>query len=275
LRIYCARLVDHGTDASGQAFYETEYDHLPTLSELFVFGGLGGPAWGRILSSCREFLLACANSQSAESGDDALHELVIAKTASRLRRFADETGFNINGMLRYDGRPLPSLMQIAEDIAGQINLGAVRPAQVMHGDFCFSNVLYDSRVQRIHVIDPRGYIHPGQATIQGDLRYDLAKLTHSIIGRYDQIIAGRYMLNPTDGNRYCISFEQAPHHVWLEQTLNRFEVDGVVAGGREVRAVCVALFLSMLPLHSDRPDRQRAFVANALRLYADLAELPA
>jgi hypothetical protein len=26
----------------------------------------------------------------------------------------------------------------------------------------------------------------------------------------------------------------------------------------------------MLPLHSDRPDRQRAFIANALRLYAEL-----
>ena len=37
-----------------------------------------------------------------------------------------------------------------------------------------------------------------------------------------------------------------------------------------VRAVTCGLFLSMLPLHADRPDRQRAFIANALRLYRDL-----
>jgi hypothetical protein len=30
------------------------------------------------------------------------------------------------------------------------------------------------------------------------------------------------------------------------------------------------LFLSMLPLHADRPDRQGAFIANALRLFGDL-----
>jgi hypothetical protein len=34
--------------------------------------------------------------------------------------------------------------------------------------------------------------------------------------------------------------------------------------------VTIGLFLSMLPLHADRPDRQAAFIANALRLYAEL-----
>ena len=49
LRIYCARLIDSGEDASGAAFYETEYGYLPTLSELFVFGRAGRPAWLHIL----------------------------------------------------------------------------------------------------------------------------------------------------------------------------------------------------------------------------------
>jgi hypothetical protein len=32
----------------------------------------------------------------------------------------------------------------------------------------------------------------------------------------------------------------------------------------------VLLFISMLPLHADRPERQTAFLANALRLYSQL-----
>jgi hypothetical protein len=48
------------------------------------------------------------------------------------------------------------------------------------------------------------------------------------------------------------------------------QIDGISGGGTDVRAVAVCLFLSMLPLHSDRPDRQRAFIANALRLYLGL-----
>ena len=32
----------------------------------------------------------------------------------------------------------------------------------------------------------------------------------------------------------------------------------------------ITLFLSMLPLHADRPDRQQAFIGNALRLWTAL-----
>ncbi len=270
LRIYVARLVDAGEDDHGKAFYETEYGYLPTLSELFVFGTLGSAVWSPVLRSCTEFLNVCTTLDSAEAADPLLHELAVAKTISRLERFAGETGFNIEGMLRYDGHPLPSLMQIAEDVASMIDFNSGRRAHVMHGDFCFSNILYDSRVQRVRVIDPRGYIQTDRPTTSGDVRYDLAKFAHSVVGRYDQIIAGRYHLNTPDNSRFSIEFEQAPHHAWLEKELGDLSVAGIRASGREVGALTVCLFLSMLPLHSDRPDRQRAFVANALRLYARL-----
>jgi hypothetical protein len=272
VRIYAARLVDAGDEPDGSAFYETEYSYLPTLSELFVFGALGASVWSHILRSCEEFLANCASLRLGEAADPLLRELVVAKTFERLRRFADDTGFDVNGMVRYCGRPLPSLMQMAEDLASQIDFASGRQAHVMHGDFCFSNILYDARVQRIRVIDPRGYAQVGKPSIAGDLRYDMAKLAHSVIGRYDQIIAGRYSIGPSDGNRFTIAFEEAPHHAWLESALARLWVDEVCAGGREVRALTTCLFLSMLPLHADRPDRQRAFVANALRLYADLED---
>jgi hypothetical protein len=270
LRIYTARLIDAGNLGDGRAFYETEYGYLPTLAELFVFGAIGFPAWAEILRSCQEFLQACVTARTANPADPLLRELAIAKTASRLRRFRNETGFNVDRMLRYDGRPLPSLMQIAEDVVQHIDFSSGRRATVMHGDFCFSNILYDSRMRRIRVIDPRGYVVKEQPSIAGDVRYDLAKFAHSVVGRYDQIISGRYSLESHDDSRFVLEFEQAPHQVWLEKELGNLTVDGVSAGGREVRAVCVCLFLSMIPLHSDRPDRQRAFVANALRLYATL-----
>jgi hypothetical protein len=275
VRLFSARLLDHGDDQVG-VYYETEYEYLPTLAELYVFGALVRSSWIRMLNSCQEFLEVCARTTDQEgSGDDDLAALVVEKTRARLLQFAAASGYNVDSMLRYGGRPMPSLLQIADDIARHhINLSSGRRRTVMHGDFCFSNILYDSRIQRVHVIDPRGCIHPGKNTIFGDLRYDLAKLAHSIVGRYDQIIAGRYRLDGVAGRRYEIRFEQAPHHAWLEDAFNKIRVDGVEAGGREIRAVMIALFLSMLPLHADRPDRQEAFVANALRLYADLESPP-
>jgi hypothetical protein len=270
VQLYSARLIDSGEEADGRAFYETEYGYLPTLAELFVFSTLGPAIWSQILQSCKEFLAACVAARTSDPSDPLLRELAAEKTISRLRRFSDETGFDVDAMLRYNGQPLPSLVQIAADLASQIDFGSGRRAHVMHGDFCFSNILYDSRMQRIRVIDPRGFVSQGCPSILGDLRYDLAKLAHSVIGRYDQIIAGRYRLAAPDGNRFQIELEEAPHHRWLEQALESWCIDGIRAGGREVRALCICLFLSMLPLHSDRPDRQRAFLANALRLYSRL-----
>ncbi|PZW50513.1 phosphotransferase family enzyme [Humitalea rosea] len=274
LRPYCARLIDSG-EADGRGYYETEYEYLPTLAELFVFGTLGRPSWMQVMQSCRSFLQACADSVGPGSGDAMLRALAANKTTARLRQFADASGFDVEAPLSYEGRPMPALMRIAESLDSLIDLGTGRPATVMHGDLCFSNMLYDSRVQRIRVIDPRGYVTPGETSLYGDIRYDMAKLSHSIIGRYDHIISGRYAMPAQDGPRFALSFEPAPHHAWLEQALRETVIGGVAADSRDVRALTIGLFLSMLPLHADRPDRQRAFIANALRLHALMEAAPA
>jgi hypothetical protein len=272
LRIYTARLIDAGEDADGRAFYETEYGYLPTLSELAVFGALGPSSWLNILRSCEEFLSTCASAVTSEPAAALLQSLVVEKTSARLREFADQTRCDVDARLCYDGKAMPSLMRLADDLGRHIDFGPGRRQHVMHGDFCFSNILYDSRMQRIRVIDPRGYVENGQPSILGDLRYDMAKLTHSIFGRYDQIIAGRYQLTLTDQGGYLIEFEKTAHYDWLEAEMRRFSVDGVRADSSEVLALTIGLFLSMLPLHSDRPDRQQAFIATALRLYDQLEQ---
>ncbi len=201
--------------------------------------------------------------------------LAVDKTAERLSKFAEATGFDIDAQLNLDGRPLPSLIGISAITAELISVPTGRAENIMHGDFCFSNILYNSRASRIKVIDPRGFLRPDQPTCLGDTRYDLAKFAHSIIGRYDQIIANRYAMSTAGDGRFSISFETAPHQAWLEGALADFTVDGVAALSRSVLATMVSLFISMLPLHADRPDRQFAFIANALRLFTMLEKVPA
>ncbi|MCK8786372.1 capsular biosynthesis protein [Roseomonas sp. NAR14] len=283
LRLYGARLLDSGGDEAGgeagRAWYETEYEHMPALSELYVFGALGRPGWLRILDSCADFLALCAASRrpgaAPGSGDAVLAELAGRKTLRRLARFARESGFDIDHPMRLDGRPLPSLAAIAESLAALAETRDGRAECVMHGDFCFSNILWNARARRIRLIDPRGHVRPGHPGLHGDLRYDLAKLAHSILGRYDLILAGRYRLEAPSPHDLAIRFEPAPHQAWLEEAFADLSVDGVHAAGPAVRAAMTGLFLSMLPLHADRPDRQRAFIANALRLYAALERVPA
>ncbi|MBU6498410.1 MAG: phosphotransferase [Rhodospirillales bacterium] len=274
VQVFAARLIEHG-QADGVPFYSTEYQYAPTLAELFVFGGIGRPTWRRIMTSCAQFLAACGAVRGVGSGDEAMRILCVDKTAARLERFAADSGFDITRPTRYQGRPLPSLLTIAQTTAAGVGLASGRRATIMHGDFCFSNILYNSRAGRIVTIDPRGLAGDQTPSIFGDLRYDLAKLAHSIVGRYDHIVAGRYSFARNDSHDFSIDFEATAQQVWLQDVLGDLAVDGVGGDSGQIRAVTILLFLSMLPLHAERPDRQLAFVANALRLFLRMEGGPA
>ena len=267
LKPYCARLVDAGV-ADGRGYYQTEYEYLPVLAELFVHGAIARRSWLGILRSCEDFLRLCALYRGPGPAAAALEALAADKTLERLEAFARENGFDIHRSLSFEGRPAPSLTGMAKALAGGLDLDPARRESVMHGDFCFSNILYNARVRRIKTIDPRGSAG-GAASLYGDPRYDLAKLAHSIVGRYDQIIAGRCRVRQ-HGTDFALSFEPLACQPWLAAALADLRVDGIAGDDQSVRAVTAGLFLSMIPLHADRPDRQRAFVANALRLFMDL-----
>jgi hypothetical protein len=268
---YCVRLIDSGEDADGTCFYETEYEYIPTVAELFVYGLNPRPTWSAIMASCEEFLQICAAVAGPSSGAKSLKALTEIKTASRLTRFARASGFDIHAETRLGGRPLPSLASIADRLADILAASPANTGSVMHGDLCFSNILFNARTRRIRVIDPRGYVEAGVPTIFGDARYDLAKLAHSIVGRYDQIVAGRYV-SDRRGHQFEITFEALPHGDWLSDLLGDIVIHGTRGDSLDITAIMIGLFLSMLPLHDDRPDRQNAFIANALRLYADMEE---
>lgn len=272
-QVFSARLLGSG-ERDGTTFYDTAYEYAPTLSELYVFAPVGRPTWRRVLKSCREFLEVCARTRGPGDGNAALDELVRDKTAARLLHYARTTGFDIDRPTRFAGLPLPPLSRIAESVSAIVAEARVESAALMHGDFCFSNILYQSRTGRIVVLDPRGSTGR-EPSCFGDTRYDLAKLSHSIDGLYDHIMAGRYALRRDGERSFDLAFDLNLQNAWVQDAFSGFAVGEARAASIEVRAITVSLFLSMLPLHDDRPDRQAAFIANALRLFADMEAVPA
>lgn len=267
LQPFCARVLAEGEDSKGY-FYETEYEYLPTLAELLVFGRLNSASWTRILGSCEKFL-RLSSENSAETGEERLRSLVIDKTETRLEAYARTSGFSLTQPNRLNGRAAPSLNECLEGIARRLQ-GCKDVPSVMHGDFCFSNILYDFRTDRIRVIDPRGQNSQGAFSLFGDLQYDAAKLMHSIWGCYDIIIAGQHACRRTAPHDFEFVLPEDGVRHRLESSAKELTIAGAQLGGDVILAATTSLFLSMLPLHSDRPDRQEAFIANALRLYMAL-----
>lgn len=261
IKPFTARLLDRS-----ESSYTIEYEYAPTLSELFVFSNIGKATWESILESCFEFLSTCQSYSTPDiKGNDILKRLAKNKTYERIAQYSTLTGFDSEHPLMFNGKILPSLQQIADEMIGNIDFASCCNASVMHGDFCLSNILYNSRARRICVIDPRGYIPGYGSSIFGDMRYDLAKLWHSFGGLYDLIIAGHYLFEADSLYSFNLSFPSGLHHEWVQAYfLERLSSH---VSKIEIQSLTVLLFVSMLPLHADRPDRQKVFIANAARLY--------
>lgn len=255
--------------------YRLGYEFSPTLHELFVFGRLEPATWRQIMTSCFDFLQVAqqlgAENASATLPKDALRILALDKTDMRLEQWAAAGGTDLDAEWRYEGRRLPSLRRIAASTADIAAATSPIPG-VMHGDFCFPNIFFDFRPQQIKVIDPRGSVRDGEHTVYGDLRYDLAKLNHSLEG-YDLILTSRYRLEQTSAYDLTLHLSREGTAVVLPALASEMSLFDRRIGDAGTMALTVHLFLSMLPLHADRPDRQRAFLANALRLYAQLEKL--
>lgn len=272
LKIYMPQLIELYVNKKEEySSYRLEYLPIMPLNELFVHGKNTIDEWIRLFNLTQDFLDKCRAVIDIDANEKKLIQsdfvnLVKCKTFLRLNQFSESTKFNIHEKMAYGGVWLPSLENICQQC---VNLALQQPDifSVLHGDLCFSNMLYDSRASQIKVIDPRGLNLDGELTIYGDQKYDLAKLTHSVIGLYDYIIAGRYTL--TENEESIEIYFDIDNRVLRiqEQFLGIDFIPGLKT--RELMPLVVLLFVSMLPLHNDRPDRQKAMLANALRLYKE------
>lgn len=270
-RPYVPTFITLGNDGGGEIFYEIEYLHLPTLSELLTFGELPPVVWSGIFQSCRDFLNLCQQTlpQPHEVPFDYpkrfFDDLVIDKTYSRLAAFLKTEGLSETESWTINGVTLPPLRQVLDELVALIGPTTEAHLGLWHGDFHLANMFFDFRSHRIKVIDPRGMLSDGNIALFGDIRYDIAKLTHSVIGLYDFIIAGRFNLSRGE---YSLDFhiDVSPQ---LEKIINDFRsmTFGVHVGSSpEILALTAILFFSMLPLHADNRERQFAFLANAFRV---------
>ena len=267
LKIYTPQLINKLDDP--EPGYEIQYLYLASLNELYVFGQLPRFIWRKIFRSSLAFLDACREHKPARPVALESAALFEEKTLRRLRQWHKAAGVDLHTPWTINGIEVPSIETIVEQTAAMIPRLDDADVCVVHGDLCFSNMLYDFRSQTIKVIDPRGCLPDGTHSIYGDQRYDVAKLAHSVCGLYDFIVAGDYRVEIKDHQATLkLPESQAISDV---QSVFLQLIDEQFGLSRELLyAMQVQLFLSMIPLHADDPMRQQAFLANALRLYSHI-----
>jgi dTDP-glucose pyrophosphorylase len=264
LAIFFPRTLSYSI-APDDTFVTLEYYGYGTLSELWVFEEFEASYWQGILGRLAQILDQFAR-YTIELSTSAVFQFYWTKTIDRLDAFVRQQPefdglvnapeLTINGV-RCLGWP-----RIAEaaEAATRAMAGRAR-GQIIHGDLCFPNILYDPLNRVFKLVDPRGSF--ADAGIFGDARYDAAKLFHSVHGGYDFIVHDMFRLKRDAGS---IGIEQFFPEV-RPAVLAGFEQSfGARFDMREIRLVEALLFLSMTSLHADFPQRQLAMFAIGIKL---------
>ena len=263
---YLPRIFDRNDGK--EPFITMELLPIPSLSELYVQDNLSIGDWNVIGNSVVEILELFENYTSKNNVLPHLcYEMYVNKTIHRIQQFIEQNKGAENLFVEYRNTKLnlSYVLGTISDYSERNDLLKNTLIQPIHGDLCFSNILYDKRNRSVKLIDPRGdFGFPG---IFGDKRYDLAKLLHSFDGGYDLIVTENFNLSKFKNQIECnINFSET--QVGIKKLYNAllFRDDKLLKQCRSIQAL---LFLSMLPLHKDNPNRQLAFLSNGLKLYFD------
>lgn len=139
-------------------------------------------------------------------------------------------------------------------------------ATVIHGDFCFSNILYCPKTQDIKLIDPRGsFSKPG---IYGHPLYDYAKLLHCLHGGYDYIVNHHFSFKEKEN----FHFQMNIHSSSLNQQLYLYFLQKLRARKINLQYLYLiegSLFLSMASLHSENLEKQKVLFLKGLMILND------
>ena len=265
LKVLTPRIVNHQR-ANGGLEVVQEYYGYPTLAELYVFGDLPADAWRSTLHRVMAIHQHLRRYEGPVPPGDIV-EMYSSKTIERLRVLAAGSAEWAAQLERTDvslnGRPLRNLPALRSAIDRKAHeLSESTSGSIIHGDFCFSNILFDFPNQIIRLIDPRGSF--GAKGIYGDPRYDMAKLRHSVCGRYDFIVADMFTIQVDDGSARAEICGDATAVAVAEM----FD-DMLTAAGYDLDAIRFIeglLFLSMLPLHQGKPLRQQMMYFTGLNL---------
>jgi len=123
---------------------------------------------------------------------------------------------------------------------------------VVHGDLCFSYIIFDQISINPKVIDPRGSF--GRVGIFGDPVYELLKLSQCILGDYDYIAADLFNII-TNGQELILDYPQVKEHEWVKEYFREYLNERLLELGlsyQTFRILEAGLFLSASSLHPEK-----------------------
>jgi dTDP-glucose pyrophosphorylase len=228
LALFTPRVFDRRADG-----YSMELVKSTNLRELYLYLDRSEETWTEVFSKVAEFINEC--KKETLTGYPGFWDSIFEKNYSRIENtdYQEHTEFldKLHDRIR------------AHSIYDKITW--------FHGDLHFANMFYCFHYKELKLIDPNG-------RLSGHWFYDIAKLYHSVIGKYDWIDAELYSSfgfvdKGIDGVQ--VAFYKFMREIGLTDD----DID-------LVRQLTASLFLTMIPLHDHSKKNQELFYKEFLRL---------
>jgi hypothetical protein len=254
------RILDYSL--SRKPFVSMEYIGYPSLSELWLYGDINVPIWKSILKRLMSIVSLLMEDKKYVSKED-YYNMYIKKTNQRVRKLTS-TSQRLRELLGYksiiiNGSKYKNWNLVKGDVFEHVQkMYDSKDNCFIHGDLCFSNILYDTKNGIFKFVDPRG---KWGSNIYGDVKYDIAKLRHSISGKYDFIINNLFNISVL-GNNISLKVFSDPHHSEIENFFD--ELISNYWKLTHIKLIEGLLFMSMLPLHNDNEKRQIALYSTGI-----------
>ena len=263
------RIFDYSTSYESP-YVSMEYYAYHTLHELFLYGDLGHQQWvdvfKRIRFVCEDFKRYSVTDKNIIP---SLEEMYLTKTLQRFDRMKNDERFSMffENSISINSRQYVSLNEICNTLKVIIPdmLYDVDTFNIIHGDLCFSNIMVDGNFSFIKVIDPRGKF--GSYDIYGDHRYELAKLFHSVDGKYDFIIKDLFDVDyHLEKGTLAYKIQDRKREFNLYDVFLEVFKDEIRNDLKKIELIESLLFLSMIPLHGESLNHQMVMLGTGIEL---------
>lgn len=222
------------------------------LNETWLYENLRVDIWktivDKILRIHNEVFASCAG-QAADPEDwkKAMQEMYIDKNLKRLEEYCKDYP-------EYD-YVYDFVKKTGEDLVN------THPSwsSVLHGDSHLGNILFDPLSGSIKLVDPRGKFGHIKGT-EGDLRYDMAKMTQDFYMNYADILANNYKIVDDEVVLYrddAVNVQLINH---LRTRLTEYGYDWQL-----IFRLAIVLIITCIPFHYEDPKRQKAFWLHSLK----------
>lgn len=255
------------------ASYRMERLHMADLAVKWVHGSIGLEEFEEVLD--KYFYFFKTRHQKTVTGQEyekMVEKLYLNKVISRVSDLKKQKQFGRIRQFIESGLPehdidgiLNRYIKLKIAIENKNNYPKI--SVIGHGDPCFANTLYNRPTKTLKFIDPKGALK--EQDLWTNPYYDIAKLSHSICGRYDFFNQGLFDIR-IDGEfsyELHVGFDNEKYVGIFKRKLEENGYDYLT-----VRIYEASLFLSMLPLHIDSPRKVFAFLLNARNILKEIEQ---